>query len=92
MKTIVNTRVDVFLKQRLQEMATQMGISLSSLISATLTKLVKDQKLELYTDSSLSKEEILQSFNTLSSSDISKTSYKKIKDSQKKEISEFIDI
>lgn len=47
MKTIINARVDKNLKKALEVMAEEMGISLSSLISATLTKLAKKRKIEL---------------------------------------------
>jgi len=47
MKTVINARIDQKLKIQLQDMANQMGISLSALISATLTKLAKTRKIEL---------------------------------------------
>lgn len=47
MRTVVNTRIDTQLKTTLQNMAEQMGISLSSLISAALTKVARERKLEM---------------------------------------------
>lgn len=47
MKTVVNIRVDQELKKELQRLAKTMGISLSALISAVLTKTAREKKVEL---------------------------------------------
>lgn len=47
MKTVINARIDNKLKIQLEELAQQMGLSLSALVSASLTKVAKDRKLEL---------------------------------------------
>ena len=47
MKTVINARIETKLKKELEVLAKQMGLSLSSLISASLTKVAKDKKLEM---------------------------------------------
>lgn len=58
MKTAVNIRINGNIKKQAQIIAAQMGLNLSSLINVLLTKIVREQKLELtaYTENGFSAE------------------------------------